>query len=185
MLGRSGNGPFLRTTGVPVWLPPCADYPNTFPGGLPLSSDTFTKRITGRIGHPGDQDHFFVATSCPPNTSHMRARVTLRTLVKANQLDSIVNFCWSDGPTRCRVGAITSGREERTPPGGGITAKVPLDVGCAFAGQPLRLDIMVTGGSSDIYSLFYSVEGTNDGFIYANGSGAVGNFPAAGIPTNP
>ncbi|MCG8555746.1 MAG: hypothetical protein MJD61_10745, partial [Proteobacteria bacterium] len=155
--------PAVQTNPPPPTPPPndeSAEYPNTFPG-LPLPPDTFTKRITGRIGHPGDQDHFFVATSCPPNTTHMRARVTLRTLVKANQPPSAISFCWSDGPTRCRVGAITSFRDEDTPPGGGITINVPLDVACASAGQPFRLDMMVTGGSSDIYSLFYSVEGTN------------------------
>ena len=93
-----------------------------------------------------------------------------------------------------RLLTLIANRLSRTPQGGGTDefANVPLDVSC-ISGETSRLSIWVwvpagTVGASDIYSLFYSVEGVDDGFIYSNGSGAAEPVPGGGIegtPTNP
>ncbi|MCG8554760.1 MAG: hypothetical protein MJD61_05640 [Proteobacteria bacterium] len=99
-------------------------------------------------------------------------------------------------------------RTEATPVGGGMAdlRNVPIDVRCqGAAGQQRFLNVWVLPGGPaggkpaipqcnahpnpadccDTYSLFYSVEATDDGFIYSNGSGAIEPVPPVDAPTNP
>ena len=100
-------------------------------------------------------------------------------------------YCWSDGGILCSVGGIVhEPRRELAPVGGGTSANVSLDVPCT-PGKARWLSIRVwtpgfgTVSSSDVYSLFYSVEGVDDGFTYFNGSGGDPPKPGIGPPVNP
>ncbi|MCG8553961.1 MAG: hypothetical protein MJD61_01545 [Proteobacteria bacterium] len=160
-----------------------------------------------------DHDHFVIPVTCVDGKSYLRGRIVLRTEASLNLEPYRVEYCWSDSSQRCGIDhdndpntpRLVTSRLEGTSLGGGTNLNAPIDVACN-PNQELYLNIWVAPGGPagwipahstqcdtnpepanccDVYSLYYSVEGVDDGFIYSNGSGATEYSTPTANPSNP